>query len=96
MSQALDRILAIEKPCEWEILVGDDGSSDGTEAIVREWMAKAGIDDGDLKRLVAQKGHFSTDTPIDRYPEKFVTDWLMHNWSQVVTAIHNDPEYAPF
>ena len=67
-----------------------------TLATLREWMTKAGVDDSDLKRLVSQKGHFTADTPIDRYPEKFVTDWLMHNWSQVVTAIHNDPEYAPF
>ena len=67
-----------------------------TLATLREWMTKAGVDDSDLKRLVSQKGHFSADTPIDRYPEKFVTDWLMHNWSRVVTAIHNDPEYTPF
>lgn len=67
-----------------------------TLATLREWMTKAGVDDSDLKRLVSQKGLFSADTPIDRYPEKFVTDWLMHNWSRVVTAIHNDPEYTPF
>lgn len=25
VQQSLDSILAIEKPCEWEIIVGDDG-----------------------------------------------------------------------
>lgn len=40
VSQALDRILAIEKPCEWEILVGDDGSSDGTVEAVQSYTKK--------------------------------------------------------
>ena len=36
--KSLDSILAIEKPDEWEILVGDDGSSDQTVEIVREYI----------------------------------------------------------
>ena len=27
--ESLDSILALEKPAEWEILIGDDGSADG-------------------------------------------------------------------
>ena len=38
--QSLDSILAIEKPGDWEILVGDDGSSDGTVKAVREYTEK--------------------------------------------------------
>lgn len=36
--QSLDSILAIEKPCDWEILVGDDGSSDATTDVVKEYV----------------------------------------------------------
>lgn len=36
--QSLDSILNIEKPCDWEILVGDDGSDDGTTEVVKEYM----------------------------------------------------------
>lgn len=36
--QSLDSILAIEKPDEWEILIGDDGSSDGTVEVVRDYI----------------------------------------------------------
>ena len=40
--QSLDSILAIDKPFEWEILVGDDGSSDSTVEIVNEYIEKYG------------------------------------------------------
>jgi len=40
VQQSLDSILATEKPAEWELLVGDDGSSDGTTGIVREYISR--------------------------------------------------------
>lgn len=67
-----------------------------TLKILNEWMEKAAIKPEHIQTLVAQKGHFPPETPIEQYPEKFVRGWLMHNWSQVVTTIQADPEYAPF
>lgn len=63
---------------------------------LRDWMAQAKISPEMIQTLVAQKGHFPTDKPITEYPERFVRGWLMHNWSQVVTTIQNNPEYTPF
>ena len=63
---------------------------------LREWMEKAGISDKEIQTLVAQKGHFPPEMTIDKYPEKFVRGWLMHNWSQVVATIEADPEHTPF
>lgn len=40
VKQSLESILAIEKPCDWEILVGDDGSSDGTIEEVQMYIDK--------------------------------------------------------
>ena len=48
--ESMDSVLAIEKPDEWEILVGDDGSSDGTAAAVREYIAR----DPEHIRLIVQ------------------------------------------
>ena len=36
--QSMDSILAIKKPEEWEILVGDDGSTDGTVQEVQKYI----------------------------------------------------------
>ena len=63
---------------------------------LQSWMDQANIKPEMIQTLVAQKGHFPADKPIDQYPEKFVRGWLMHNWSQVVTTIQSNPEYTPF
>ena len=63
---------------------------------ITEWMVKAGISAGEIQTLVAQKGHFPPETPMEQYPEKFVRGWLMHNWAQVVKSIEANPEHVPF
>jgi glycosyltransferase involved in cell wall biosynthesis len=40
VKQSIDSILAIRKSYDWELLVGDDGSSDGTTAIVKEYAER--------------------------------------------------------
>ncbi len=67
-----------------------------TLKIIHEWMAKTGITAEEIQTLVAQKGHFPPETPIDQYPEKFVRSWLMRNWDQIVTTIENNPDHVPF
>lgn len=38
--QSIDSVLAIDFPCDYEILCGDDGSSDGTLDIIKEYAKK--------------------------------------------------------
>ncbi len=38
--ESMDSLLAVEKPQEWEILVGDDGSTDRTREIVQEYVRR--------------------------------------------------------
>lgn len=40
VKKSLDSILAIKKDFEWEILVGDDGSTDGTIDVVKDYVEK--------------------------------------------------------
>lgn len=40
VKQSMDSILAVEKPAEWELIVGDDGSSDGTVDLVNEYVRR--------------------------------------------------------
>lgn len=40
VKQSMDSILAIDKPCDWEILVGDDGSTDGTDEEVKKYISQ--------------------------------------------------------
>ena len=49
-----------------------------------------------LKQLVADKGHFPADRPVEQYPEAFVTGWILPNWEQIVNTLISDPKYLPF
>ena len=40
VSQSLDSILALDIPCGFEILVGDDGSADDTVEKVKEYQSR--------------------------------------------------------
>lgn len=63
---------------------------------LRSWMDQAKIQPEMIQALVAQKGHFPAEMPMEQYPEKFVRGWIMRNWAQVVTTIQSNPEYTPF
>lgn len=40
VEESLSSILNIDKPCDWEIIVGDDGSTDGTIEKVKEFIRR--------------------------------------------------------
>ncbi len=40
VKESMESILRLKLPCDWEILVGDDGSSDDTVSVVRSYMEK--------------------------------------------------------
>ena len=70
--------------------------SSGTLAALKAKLDEAGIDGIYLRKLVAAKGKFAEDVPIEQYPEGFVTEWVLKNWEQIVQAIISDPKFLPF
>ena len=40
ITNILDSILNIEKPCDWECLISDDGASDGTVSVIKKYMER--------------------------------------------------------
>lgn len=54
---------------------------------VRELMNKAGVTESDVQKVVADKGHYSADTPINQYSEKFLNGWVIRYWDQILKLI---------
>ena len=40
ISQAIESVVKQNMPFEWELLIGDDGSTDGTVDIIKQWIEK--------------------------------------------------------
>ena len=43
----------------------------------RQVMTESGISEEEVRKVVADKGHYPVDMSIDAYPDKFVTGWLI-------------------
>lgn len=54
---------------------------------VRKLMEHSRVTEEEVRMIVARKGHYTEDVPIDEYPEKFLTGWLIKHWDQVVSLI---------
>lgn len=54
---------------------------------LRTLMDAAGVSEDDVKMIVARKGHYTEEVPIDEYPEEFVSKWLIAHWDQIVALI---------
>lgn len=55
---------------------------------VRRLMTESKVTESDVRMIVARKGHYTEDVPIDEYPEKFLSGWVIKYWDQIVTLIN--------
>ena len=67
-----------------------------THIDLRARMENDNIPERELQKYVAGKGFFPAETPVDEYPEDFLSGFLMPKWEAVVAKIKADPEYVPF
>ncbi len=53
----------------------------------RQIMAESGVTEDEVRKVVASKGHFAENVPIEQYGDKFITGWLIKYWPQIVELI---------
>lgn len=52
-------------------------------------MAKESVSEADIQKVVADKGHYAADAPIESYSDKFISGWLIKYWPQILNLINN-------
>lgn len=57
---------------------------------LRRMMATDNITDEQIQKVVAEKGHYSPDVPIEEYDDKFISGWLIKYWSQIINIINKE------
>ena len=50
-------------------------------------MADAGVSEAEIRHVVADRGHYSIDTPIARYEETFIKGWIIAHWDKILPLI---------
>ena len=63
------------------------GPEDSVYDRFRKVMAESGITEDEVRKVVADKGHYAETVPVSEYPEKFITGWLIKYWPQIVELI---------
>ena len=69
---------------------GSEPAADAVKPIdrLRSLMTEANVTDAELQKVVADKGHYAADAPIDTYSEKFISGWLIKYWPQILNLIN--------
>lgn len=57
---------------------------------LRSLMAEANVTEAELQRVIAEKGHYGADEPIDSYAEKFISGWIIKYWPQILNIINTN------
>ena len=63
---------------------------------LKKLMTDSHIIDEEIRQIVAKKGHFRYETPISKYPDSFIKNWIIPNWGKIVDIIEADPNRLPF
>ena len=54
---------------------------------LRQLMEQEEITDEELRRVVAAKSRYEEGTPLEEYPDSFITGWVMKYWTQITDVI---------
>lgn len=72
--------------------------SDKIPKALRDLMIANNVNDWDIQGVVASRGYFPSDMPIENYPEDFINGVLVGAWDQVYKMIQDikEKEEIPF
>lgn len=78
----------------------DAAAAPGIPPALAELMAAQNVKPGEIRAVVAQRGYYPADTPIDRYDPAFIKAVLIGAWPQVEAMIQanrrDEDEDMPF
>ena len=63
-----------------------------TVAKVFDLLKEANINEADLRKLVASKGHYKEEVAIKDYSDDFITRWIIANWKKIQETINSNKE----
>ena len=63
-----------------------------TIAKLKSMIEEAGVDEADVKKVVASRGHYKEEDALNSYTDDFITRWMMPNWKKVLEAIKASKE----
>jgi hypothetical protein len=53
-------------------------------------MTESNINEDELKKVVASKGHYQETEPVTNYSDDFITRWIIPNWKKILETIKNE------
>lgn len=68
------------------------GSVEEPAERLQKLMAEYGVNESEVRQVVADRGQYPTDTPITDYTDKFIDNWLIKYWDKVIDMINQSRE----
>ena len=69
-------------------------SSESELKQLKDLLFKDDIKESELQDVVARKGTYPSDTPIDGYSSTFISSWIIPNWEKIKELIAKDRNKA--
>ena len=54
---------------------------------LRELMDGSGVTEAELRKVVSDKDKYSIDTPVAEYDGRFITNWVIKYWNQILPIV---------
>ena len=59
---------------------------------LRQRIKDSGVTEDEVKNVIAGRGHYPVEMPMEEYDETFITGWAFKYWNQIVELIRKNRE----